>query len=62
MQDHESELPRIPLPRTWVNKGKEKGPGLLRPDPPLRLPTAPFFCALVAHPTVNYHAFFVNLL
>src|SRR4028119_1831470 len=26
-------LPRTPLPRTPVNKGKEKGGGLLRPPP-----------------------------
>jgi hypothetical protein len=24
MQDPGYELPRIPIPRTWVNKGKEK--------------------------------------
>ena len=29
MQDPASELPRIPLLRTWVNKGKKRGPGLL---------------------------------
>jgi hypothetical protein len=27
MQDRGCELPRIPLPRTWVNKGIKKGPG-----------------------------------
>jgi hypothetical protein len=27
IQDRESELPRIPIPRTWVNKGNEEGPG-----------------------------------
>src|SRR5215204_1569643 len=27
MHDHESELRRIPLPRTWVNRGKKKGRG-----------------------------------
>src|SRR5215218_971032 len=36
------EVRRIPLPRTPVNKGKEKGPGLLRTGPPLRLPSPPF--------------------
>ena len=29
----ESELLRIPLPRTPVNKGKEKGSGFVAPDP-----------------------------
>ncbi len=27
MQDPAYELPRIPLPRRWVNKGKKKGRG-----------------------------------
>jgi hypothetical protein len=27
MQDLGYELPRIPIPRTWVNKGKRKGRG-----------------------------------
>src|SRR5215208_4681097 len=38
MQDGGYELPRIYIPRTWVNKGKNKGRGLLRriplPSPP----------------------------
>ena len=33
MQDRAHELRRILLPRTRVNKGKEKGPRLLPPDP-----------------------------
>ena len=28
MQDPGYELPRIPIPRTWVNKGGEKGRGV----------------------------------
>jgi hypothetical protein len=28
MQDSGYELPRIPIPRTWVNKGKKKGRSL----------------------------------
>jgi hypothetical protein len=27
MQDHGYELPRTPLLRCWVNKGKKEGPG-----------------------------------
>jgi hypothetical protein len=33
MQDLANELPRIPIPRTPVNKGDEAGPELLRPGP-----------------------------
>jgi hypothetical protein len=33
MQDAASELPRIPIPRTRVNKGMRKGPEQLRPGP-----------------------------
>src|SRR5215212_4041332 len=33
MQDPGYELRRIPIPRTWVNRGQEKGPGLRRPSP-----------------------------
>jgi hypothetical protein len=33
MQDLGYELPRIPIPRTWVNKGRKEGPELLRPGP-----------------------------
>jgi hypothetical protein len=33
MQDSASGLPRRPLPRRWVNKGKKKGPRLQHPDP-----------------------------
>jgi hypothetical protein len=33
MQDPASELPRIPIPRTPVNKGKKKGRGLEGPGP-----------------------------
>ena len=31
MQDLGYELPRVPIPRTWVNKGKEKGQGCYTP-------------------------------
>jgi hypothetical protein len=31
MQDPVSELPRIPIPRTSVNKGKKKGRSLDKP-------------------------------
>jgi hypothetical protein len=27
------ELRRIPLPRTWMNKGKKKGRGVCQPGP-----------------------------
>ena len=37
IQDGESELPRIPVPRRWVNKGKSGGLEPVSPDPPLRL-------------------------
>jgi hypothetical protein len=39
MQDPASELPRIPIPRTPVNKGKKKGHRHLEHDPssPLHL-------------------------
>jgi hypothetical protein len=33
MQDLGYELRRILIPRTWVNRGQEKGPGLQRPSP-----------------------------
>jgi hypothetical protein len=33
MHDTESELPRIPIPRTLVNKGIEEGPEQLGPGP-----------------------------
>ena len=33
MQDPASELLRIPLPRTWVNKGMKKGRSPIDPDP-----------------------------
>jgi hypothetical protein len=33
MQDPASELPRINIPRTPVNKGKEKGRGCSKPRP-----------------------------
>jgi hypothetical protein len=31
MQDLGYELPRISIPRTWVNEGKEKGRSLAAP-------------------------------
>jgi hypothetical protein len=47
MQDPGYELRIIPLPRTWVNKGKEKGrsPG----PPPVRL-----MASLPSYWTVNF--------
>ena len=42
MQDLGYELPRIPIPRTSVNKGKKRGPTLLCPGPLLRLVTLPW--------------------
>jgi hypothetical protein len=33
MQDPVSELPRIPILRTWMNKGKMKGQGCYEPRP-----------------------------
>ena len=53
MHDRESELPRIPLPRSTVNKGKREGAGLLEIDPPhaaRRLLWRMHPCA--GHPTV----------
>jgi hypothetical protein len=41
MQHPGYELPRIHIPRTWVNKGKKKGPGSqgTRPETNLALPS-----------------------
>src|SRR5918992_5499313 len=33
MQDLGYELPRISIPRTWVNKGIRRGRGCINPDP-----------------------------
>jgi len=33
MQDLGYELRRIPIPRTWVNKGKKEGRGIYAPAP-----------------------------
>ena len=33
MRDSGHGLPRMPLPRTWVNKGKKKGRGTITPRP-----------------------------
>ena len=45
MLDLGYELPRIPIPRTWVNKGKKKaGCPAIGPIPPLRLSHKPAVC------------------
>src|SRR5215216_3020392 len=36
MQDLGYELPRILIPRTWVNKGKKEGRGCPKPRPSAR--------------------------
>ena len=35
---YKGEVPRIHLPRTWVNKGMEKGRGLEQPRPAVTSP------------------------
>src|SRR5215217_563262 len=59
-QANRGGLPRISIPRTWVNKGKKKGPRLL--DPGLSLKCAcPFVGSLhcsgpsYLDPVVNVH-------
>jgi hypothetical protein len=39
MQNLGYEFPRIPVPRTWVNKGKKRRATAARPRPPLSYQT-----------------------
>ena len=49
MHDPASELLRIYLPRTWVNKGKKKGRGCHCPGPLCRAPSRTLAIAELAY-------------
>ena len=56
MQDPASGFPRIPLPRTPVNKGKGKGRGPPRREPPTGFPRTPIFLRKALLLTACAHA------
>jgi hypothetical protein len=52
MHDHASELRRIPIPRTSMNKGKRKGRGCYTPA--LRTTPGEHFCELYSSTLKNH--------
>jgi len=52
MRDAASDLPRVPLLGTWVNKGKKKGRNSLKPRPLVLAGQRPRLSSTPHSPTV----------